>query len=41
MDDPIFEGEKNKLAPAVTITTVLLILTFVVGIVYRLFVTLG
>lgn len=41
MDASILEGEKHHLSPAITVTTVVLILTFVVGIAYRLFVTLG
>lgn len=39
MAEHFLEGAKNELSPAVTVTTVVLILTFVVGFAYRLFVT--
>lgn len=39
MADHFLEGAKNELSPAVTVTTVVLILTFLVGFAYRLFVT--
>lgn len=39
MDDHFLETTKEELSPAVTITTAVLVLTFVVGFAYRLFVT--
>ncbi len=42
MDDYLFEGGADgELSPAVTAMTVVLILTFVVGIAYRVFLSLA
>jgi hypothetical protein len=41
MEDYLFDAEDSHLSPAVTVMTAVLVLTFVLGFAYRLFVVLG